>query len=63
MEDRIIKNVRNLFGQEKQDYYKPVRVSNFWSKIIVNTKVKVKELKHSQSKDTLMKLKHTRKMP
>ena len=62
MEDRIIKDVRNLFGQEKQDYYKPVRVSNFWSKIIVNMKVMVKELKHSQSKDTLMKLKHTRKM-
>ena len=57
IEDRIIKDVKNLFGQEKQYYYKPVRVSNFQSKIILNTKVMVKELKHSQSKDTLMKLK------
>ena len=31
IEDRIIRDTRNLFGQEKQDYYKPVRVSSFWS--------------------------------
>ena len=28
---RIIKNIRNLFEQEKIEYYKPVSVVNFWS--------------------------------
>ena len=29
---RIIRDIRDLFEQEKEDYYKPVRVGNFWSK-------------------------------
>ena len=29
---RIIRYIRNLFEQEKEDYYKPVRVGKFWSK-------------------------------
>ena len=30
--DRIIKDIRNLFQhEEKENYYKPVRVANFWS--------------------------------
>ena len=28
---RVIRDNRNLFEQEKEDYYKPVRVGNFWS--------------------------------
>ena len=28
---RIIKNIRNLFEQEKIEYYKPVSVVKFWS--------------------------------
>ena len=25
-----LRNIRNLFGHEQEDYYKLVRVSNFW---------------------------------
>ena len=32
IKDRIIKDIRDLFEQEKEDYYKLVRVCNFWSK-------------------------------
>ena len=32
IKDRIIKDMRNLFEQEKEDYYKPIRVCNFWSR-------------------------------
>ena len=28
----IIRNVCGLFEQEKEDYYKPFREGNFWSK-------------------------------
>ena len=30
IKDRVIRNIRNLFGQkEEENYYKPVRVDNF----------------------------------
>ena len=32
MKDGTIRDIKNLFEQEKEDYYKPVRVVNFWSK-------------------------------
>ena len=32
MKDGIIKDITNLFEQEKEDYYKLARVVNFWSK-------------------------------
>ena len=28
---RAIRDIRNLFEHEEKDYYKPVRVGNFWS--------------------------------
>ena len=28
----IIRHIRNFFEQEKEDYYKSVRVGNFWSR-------------------------------
>ena len=31
IKDRILKDIRNLFEHEEEDYYKPVRVGNFWS--------------------------------
>ena len=31
IKDRIIRDVSNLFQQEKEDYYKPARVGNFWN--------------------------------
>ena len=30
-EDRIIRNVNKFFEREEEDYYKPVRVGNFYS--------------------------------
>ena len=27
--DRIIRDIRNLFGEEEEDYYNPVRMGNF----------------------------------
>ena len=29
--DRIIRDIRNLFEHKEENYYKPVRVRNFWS--------------------------------
>ena len=33
IKDRILRDIKNLFEHEKEEenYYKPVRVSNFWS--------------------------------
>ena len=33
IKDRMLRNIKNLFEHEKEEenYYKPVRVSNFWS--------------------------------
>ena len=33
IKDRVLRNIKNLFEHEKEEenYYKPVRVSNFWS--------------------------------
>ena len=28
---RMIRDIRNLFEHEEEDYYKPVRVGNFWN--------------------------------
>ena len=32
MKDKIIRDNRDLFEQEKEDYYKPVRAGSFWSR-------------------------------
>ena len=29
--DRILRDITNLFEYEEENYYKPVRVNNFWS--------------------------------
>ena len=31
MKDKIIRDIKNLFKLEEENYYKPVRVGNFWS--------------------------------
>ena len=28
---RLLRDIRNTFEQEKEDYYKPEKVGNFWS--------------------------------
>ena len=32
LKDLIIRNISNPFGQEEEDYYKTVRIGNFWSR-------------------------------
>ena len=41
IKDIILKDIINLFeNQEEKNYYKPVRVSNFWNDNFINTKYK-----------------------
>ena len=46
IKDKIIRDIRNLFEQEEQDHYKPVRVDKFLTIIASNMKVMVIEKKH-----------------
>ena len=62
IKDRVLRNIKNLFEHEKEEenYYKPVRVSNFFGvTVILNTKVMVIEIKHYQLKNILIKSDHT----
>ena len=40
IKDRVLRNIKNLFEHEKEEenYYKPVRVSNFWSNSYIEYK-------------------------
>ena len=41
IKDRILRDIRNLFEYEERDYYyKPVRVWNFWSNNYIEYKIK-----------------------
>ena len=46
--DRILRDIKNLSEHEKEEvnYYKPVRVSSFWS-----TNLKLIKIKHYQLKN------------
>ena len=57
IKDTIIRDIRDLFEYEG-DYYKPVTVI-FGVTIILNMKVKGREIKHFQLKNILTKLDHT----
>ena len=58
IKDKIVRDIRNLLEHEEEDYYKPVRVINFWKTVIINVKVMVIEIKHYQLKNILIKLGH-----
>ena len=60
IKDRILRDIKNRYEQEEeeQNYYKQVRVSNFLSNNILNTKVTVTEIKHYQLKNILITLDH-----
>ena len=36
---RIIGDIRNYNEQEKEDYYKPIKVGNIWSRIYIEYEV------------------------
>ena len=38
IKDRVIINIKNISEHEEEDYYKPVRVGNFWSKSYIKYK-------------------------
>ena len=58
IKDKIVRDIRNLLEHEEEDYYKPVRVINFWKAVIINMKVMVIEIKLYQLKNILIKLGH-----
>ena len=58
IKERVVRNIRNFFEYE-EDYYKLIRLGNFWSKNILNIKVMVIEVKHYQLENILIKLEHT----
>ena len=58
IKDKIVRDIRNLLEHEEEDYYKPVRVINFWKTVIINMKVMVIEIKHYQLKNILIKPGH-----
>ena len=31
IKDRILGDIKNIFQHEEENYYKPIRVNNFWS--------------------------------
>ena len=56
IKDRILRDIRSLLEhEEKENYYKPVKVF-FRVIIILNTKVTVIKIKHYQLKNILIKL-------
>ena len=57
---RMIRDIRNLFEhEEEENYYKPIRVGNFWSNNYIEYKSKGDKRKnHYQLKNILIKLDH-----
>ena len=58
IKERVVRNIRNFFEYE-EDYYKLIRLGNFWSNIILNMKVMNIEVKHYQLENILIKLEQT----
>ena len=59
IKDRILSDIKNFFEHEEENYYKPVRVSNFWSNNYVEYKSNNhRNKKHYQLKNFLIKLDH-----
>ena len=52
-----MRDIKNLFEHEEEDYYKPVKVGNSWSNNYIEYKIKAIE-KHYQLKNILIKLNH-----
>ena len=56
IKNRIFRHIRNLFDHEEENYYKPVKASNFWNSNYIDMKVKVTEIKYRQLKKYLNKI-------
>ena len=46
MKDKIIKDIRNLFEQEIEEFYKPVTAGNFWNKNFIECESNGDGIKH-----------------
>ena len=55
IKDRVVRIIRNFFEYE-EDYYRLIRLGNFWSNNILNMKVMVIEVKQYQLENILIKL-------
>ena len=53
IKDMVLRNIKNLFEYEKEKNYKPVRVNNFGTMIILNTKVTVIKIGYYRLKNIL----------
>ena len=60
IKDTLLTDIRNLFEhkEEEENYYKPVRVSTFWSNNNIDYEITVLEVKYYQLKNILIKLDH-----
>ena len=58
IKDRIVREIKTLFEQEEKDYYKPIRVDNFWSNNCIEYESSGDENKNLSVKEYLDKIKH-----
>ena len=60
IKDTLLTDIQNLFEHkgEEENYYKPVRVSTFWSNNNIDYEITVLEVKYYQLKNILIKLDH-----
>ena len=61
VKDIIIRDIRNLFEHEEENYYKPVRVNNFWNNNYIeyksNSDKKLKDIMNNLKKSNTWKTK------
>ena len=60
IKDTLLTDIQNLFEhkEEEENYYKPVRVSTFWSNNNIDYEITVLEVQYYQLKNILIKLDH-----
>ena len=56
---RIVRDIRNFFENEKEDYYKPVRVGNLWSNYYIEYESNSDRDKTLSVEEFLIKLDYT----
>ena len=57
IKDKIIREIKALFGQQEEGYYRPVRVGNFWNNNYINYESDVDRNKNLSVKEYLNKIK------
>ena len=57
IKDKIIREIKALFGQQEEVYYRPVRVGNFWNNNYINYESDVDRNKNLSVKEYHNKIK------